>query len=251
MTSNQVKKPDEDSLRTEYLACTERIVASGNWAWQSTSIIVGASFAAAAIVLTRIDDNMSPGVVLLLGAVTLLVLLPLPFYFRREKWRQDVLFNRTNEIERRLGLKMSLDIEQLDKIRNKKARSKHEAGVELSGEYVYWSDVERWWKLRERWKSRHGLPAPGPFGWGMLHWWVNVAVLAWLSIVVKAWWGPAGWAFLGVGLLLLASVDYWTWPCFRSPLRKGLKWLIALLHKVWSFVRGRLEQLLRGQGAGP
>lgn len=230
MTDNESRRNRLESLRTEYLACTQRIAASGGWAWQSTGIVVGAAFAAAALVLTRIHD-IPVHMVVSLGFCIICILLALPFYFRRERWRQHVLFNRNREIEEELGLEIGLDIDRLDKLRG--AGKKEEVRKKLRKEFVDSEHINRYWKLHQE------LPAPLPLGWDVLYVLVNFAVLAWLLIVLESWQEPGGWAFLGVGVLLLASIDYRTWPWFRSgPLGKKLEWLIRLFQKGWSFVRG-------------
>lgn len=220
MANNQSEREHLASLRTEYQACTHRIAASGGWAWQSTSIVVGAGLAAAAIVLTGID-KISIVMVVLLGVCMVFILLALPFYFRRERWRQQVLFNRMAEIERDLGLEIGLDIDRLDTIQG--AKQEEEASERLRKKGVDEEHIKRYWELHQR------LPAPCTFGWDSLYVLVSFAVLAWLFIIcLEAWKGSGGWTLFGIGLFFLSIVDLLTWYRLDKP-KKVIKGIVTRL----------------------
>ena len=220
--SDNSERDHRDSLLTEYTACTQRVVASGGWAWQSTSIVVGASFAAAALVSSRFQDTPM-FLAISLGAGMFVILLLLPFYFRREGWRQKVLFNRMAEIESELGMEIGLDIQNLDTMRG--VKDKDRAKKKLEKEGVGQAKVERYWDLHHE----KGLSSPGRFGWEMATILTDSAAVVWILVIMKFLvrdgeeWSEWRWVTLGLGSALLILVNFITWPNRRIFVTVG-KW---------------------------
>lgn len=177
----------------EYLRISEQLAAASARQWQATAFLVGGALAAAALVITLGHHDLSSFIqTLILGVgVSICLFLFKRWFLQRERWRDEILFAREQEIEEELDLLSGryfiwLDefkkrkIEIGDKLSEEERRKNEEKIKELLPQKVFENEKIR--SAIERLHRSH--PSPGVVGWSFVKWVVRVVILLWGILIL-------------------------------------------------------------------